>query len=481
MPDTRPLEVGVSMRATLERAGERVLVSSDDGRGRTGAELASRVRALARLLVTKRLSTRRVGVWYQNSIAALEAHLAVEWAGATRVPVDPVAPPSEAMRVFDAASVDLVLADASRAGALGGDVLVHELDAPAGTAGALEPIWVTEDTVLHLFPRTVAGGVMYGVPVTYGNWGALMRVNQALFRSGVYGPPLSSEEVFMSAQQLLHGTSMIGAFPFLQMGLPQVILRKFSGDRALETILRYGVTSTMFVPGMVTRLAEAAGHRETTELPLRRLLYGGAPFEREAFLRAINVLGSALVQLYGRWEGGWPIAVLSGEDHLRILAGDESLIGSCGLVVNDVEVQLRPVGTPNGTATELCVRSPMVVRAYADLDGWYGLGDLARLDERGYLFLEGRIDRQISSGAYHVYPGEIEEALLGLPSVHAARVVGEPDPTWGEAVVAYIVPETGAKPDANQIRDALRERLAAYKVPKRVHLVAASDIPDPYG
>jgi acyl-CoA synthetase (AMP-forming)/AMP-acid ligase II len=104
---------------------------------------------------------------------------------------------------------------------------------------------------------------------------------------------------------------------------------------------------------------------------------------------------------------------------------------------------------------------------FADPDGWYGLGDVMRADDDGYLYWAGRIDGLINTGAYHVYPGEIEEALATLPEVEAARVVGEPDPVWGEAVVAYVVGEG----DAAAMRVALRRRLAPYKIPKRIHLV----------
>ena len=85
------------------------------------------------------------------------------------------------------------------------------------------------------------------------------------------------------------------------------------------------------------------------------------------------------------------------------------------------------------------MRGPTVVPDFADPDGWYGIGDVMRADDEGYLYWAGRIDGLINTGAYHVYPGEIEEALATLPEARAARVVGEPDPVWGEAVVAYVV------------------------------------------
>jgi acyl-CoA synthetase (AMP-forming)/AMP-acid ligase II len=116
----------------------------------------------------------------------------------------------------------------------------------------------------------------------------------------------------------------------------------------------------------------------------------------------------------------------------------------------------------------------MVVTDWADPDGWCGLGDLARIDDDGYLYLGGRLDGMINTGSYHVYPQEVHDAITALPYVQAALVRGEDDSTWGQAVTAYVVPAPDAPGNLAQvIRAALRQRLASYKIPKRVIVVAA--------
>ena len=119
----------------------------------------------------------------------------------------------------------------------------------------------------------------------------------------------------------------------------------------------------------------------------------------------------------------------------------------------------------------------MVVADYADPDGWCALGDLAVRDADGYVHLRGRLDGMINTGSDHVYPGEVEEALTAVEGVREARVAGEPDPTWGQAVTAYVVPEDPAAGDqlAERIGQALEARLARYKLPKRLHLVGSLD------
>jgi acyl-CoA synthetase (AMP-forming)/AMP-acid ligase II len=191
----------------------------------------------------------------------------------------------------------------------------------------------------------------------------------------------------------------------------------------------------------------------------------------EDLSRATAILGPVLIQVYGRFEGGWPLAILSAADHQGLASGQSPHAGSCGRPIPQTELRIRSTPGHAPPWGELCVRNDMVVTDWADPGGWCGLGDLARLDD-GYLYLGGRLDGMINTGSYHVYPREVEEAITALPHVRAALVRGEDDPTWGQAVTAYVVPAPGAPDDlAHAIRQALKERLAAYKIPKQVILV----------
>lgn len=443
------------------------------GNARSGDELADRIDGLAGALARQGLAGARIGLWYENSFAAIEAFLAVERIGATRVPVDPGAPPAEAQAIFDAAGVAAVLADGTRGPRLTGPTLMHEEGEPLTDPRPLGPLEVEDDALLHLYPRTASGGVLFGVPISYRNWEATLRINEALFRSGRYGPDFGPDECFVTAQQLMHGTGPIGSFPFLRMSLPQVVLDRFSAESVIEACDRHRATATFFVPGMLTRLAGAVDGGDRS-IGLRRILYGGAPISADEIRTSMAALGPVLTQLYGRFEGGWPLAVLDVDDHRAIAGGDDERARSCGRPIDEVQIRLRPVSrVPEGG--ELLVRSDMVVPDYADPQNWCALGDLAVIDDRGYIFLRGRLDGMINTGSYHVYPGEIEEAIEALAGVAAVRVVGEPDPTWGQAVTAYVVAEQGADPTVLTARiDAeLPRRLARYKVPKAVRVVSA--------
>jgi acyl-CoA synthetase (AMP-forming)/AMP-acid ligase II len=462
---------GTEVRAALARAHDRVLLYDLDGASRTGRQLLENVDRLAGALLAQGAERQRIGLFYRNSLSAVEAFLAVEWVGGTRVPVDPNAPPAEANSVFRAADVHVVLADRDHGADVSTRTLIHDDATPLlGPAMSTETAVAPEHTLL-LYPRAVQGTTLFSIPVSYANWRATMRINIALYRSGRFGPWLGDQETFLAAQQIMHGTAFVGTFPFLEMGLPQVVADSFDADRILDAIDRHRVTATVLVPPMMSRLVDAALLRPSSGASLKHVIYGGAAVAADEIRRTMRRFGPVLVQGYGRIEGGWPLAILGIEEHRAILAGDDGLALSCGRPIDGVEVKLRPVGD-SPSLGELCVTGEMTVTSFADPDGWCSLGDLMRMDESGYLFYRGRLDRMINTG-YHVYPSEIEGAIAEVPGVGGVRVSGEPNEQWGASVVADIVLAPGARGEEvlDSVRRKLSSRLARYKIPRRFRIV----------
>lgn len=454
---------GGAVRRVLADARDQALVHWQ-GDVWTGAAIDREVEKLAGFLQATEPGPQ-VGLWYQNSVWALIAHLAVERAGLTRVPVDPGAPPGEATAVWSAAGVQLVLADTARSAGVPGAV-AYDAHSPAPD-GAAHHVEVDDHTTHLLFPRTVSSGGLLAIPISYGGWAAHLATNARLFREGWYGPPVGDGDMLVTTQQLMHGTGLVATFPFLTMGLPQVIMEKFDAAEVAETALQLGATTTFMVPGMVTRLAEWVA--ANTTLPFERIVYGGAPITPGELRHAMAHLGPVLTQIYGRLEGGWPLTVLGVREHQRIAGGDDTLLDSCGRAIPEAELDIRPLDAPRADgAGELRVRSAMTSPAFADPDGWCSLGDLATVDDDGYTRLHGRVDGMINTGSYHVYPREVEEAVRRLPHVLDVVVSAVPDPKWGEAVSARISwPSDVSPPDDESLRTSLRTRLAPYKVPTR--------------
>ncbi|MFJ1767821.1 class I adenylate-forming enzyme family protein [Amycolatopsis sp. NPDC088138] len=470
------IEAGREIRAALTRAGDTVLALSADGTvARTGADLLRRAQYIARRLAERGLERATVGVCFRNSAAALEAFIATELVGATRLPVEPSAATAEARAIFEAGGAAAVLTDG------------HHDDVPEDTEGWTKtvlskatlvhhdaspdsgPQWTDRVTVhsghpLVIYPRAVRDGELFGIPTSYANWRAIIDVNIGLYRNGHYGPTPAGDDCYLTVVQLMHATGMVGSFPFLHLGLPQVLLPRFRAEAMVDAIERHRVTTLFAVPGMLSRVADALGdgHR------LRRVLYGGAPVEPAEIARWHRSFGDTLFQLYGRYEAGWPLTVLTPQDHRRVIEGDEQVAGTCGRPIDAIELDIKTpaAGRRDG---EVVTRGTMVSAGFADGDGWCGLGDTAVFTDEGYLKLTGRLDGMVNTGSFHVYPDEVESAILSHPAVSAARVTGEADARWGETVVAYVV---SSDPSLSAtLRDWLRDRLASYKIPTTVHVV----------
>lgn len=453
---------GAATRAALRAAGQRVLVTDGD-RDWTAAELDAAIDARARELTEIAGPSGTVGLWAWNSAALLCAHLAAERAGLTRIAIDPEAPPAEAAAVIPAAGVSVLVTDGEHTAPDDVPRLALENE-PAACPDTTEREVDQRDTAVRI-SRGFAGGdgTLLTIPLSFANWEAHMDLAAALFADGTYGAR-AAEPCFLTVQQLQYGTGLVGSFPFLRMGLPQVIVRRFDAQAVAAAAERHRATATFMVPGMVTRLAAAYAESHWTETSLR-ILYGGAPFTAAELRAALNVFGPRLIQLYGRFEGGWPITVLGEQDHARIALGDAAIAASCGRPVSGVEVALDPV--PGGTGTQLKVRSGCVSPAFAGPDGWCDLGDLARQDADGYVYLEGRMDGMINTGSFHVYPAEVEAAIAAeFPAALTVTVSGRPDPKWGQAVAAEITWAAGTvAPDRAEFRQRMSARLARYKIP----------------
>jgi acyl-CoA synthetase (AMP-forming)/AMP-acid ligase II len=463
-----------ALRQTLLDAGGRSLVFDMGGNSRSGAELVHNVDGLAGALAEACRPRPKVGLWYRNSFAALEAFLAVEWLGGTRIPVDPGASSTEAASTFTAAGVDVVLTDLEHCRGFGADCLVHDdLQALAARPCAATADFVAEATFM-IYPRSVIDGQLFGIPMSYRNWYATLDINTALYRSGRYGQWDENSEVFLTAQQIMHGTGYLGTFPFLSMGLPQIIVDSFDANNVLNAIERHHVTGTMLVPAMLKSMVEALASRPDSARTLRHLLYGGGPVTGDQIRTAIQRVGPVLTQVYGRVEGGWPISILNTSDHLALTTTRPELDRSCGRPIAEVQAKLRPVPGQSDGSGELLVRCDMTSSDYADSDGWCSLGDMMRQDHDGYLYYEKRLDRMINTG-YHVYPDEVEATIARIEGVDRVLVRGEPHPRWGEMVVAYVVASADAEPVAliGEIQGELARSLAKYKIPREFRIVGA--------
>jgi O-succinylbenzoic acid--CoA ligase len=207
----------------------------------------------------------------------------------------------------------------------------------------------------------------------------------------------------------------------------------------------HDVTLASLVPTQLHRLLDAPPHAPR----LRAILLGGAGAS-PALLERAAAAGLPVAPTYGLTQACSQVTVAE--------PGDTE---TSGFPLPGVEVEIAPDG-------EILVRGPVVAGG-----GTLRTGDLGRLDERGRLIVTGRLSELIVSGGENVAPAEVETVLEQHPAVAEAGVFGRPDPEWGEAVVAAVVPRNGAPLDTEELRAFCRARLAGFKVPKAIEEVGA--------
>jgi len=251
----------------------------------------------------------------------------------------------------------------------------------------------------------------------------------------------------------------------------------------LGLIEKHQVTHAGLAPTMINFLLRDPACAAADTSSLRMLPYGASPIAPDLLARAVERFGPLFVQGYGMTELSGNVLVLGQEEHRRGLAGEAHLLGAAGRptrlawtrVVDDDLADVAP-----GQVGEIVVRGDQVTAGYwrnpeataeAWAGGWFHTGDLATVDEAGYVSVVDRKKDMVVTGGENVYPREVEDVLAGLAGVVDAAVVGLPDPEWGEAVTAVLVTDGTLTPEA--VREQCRTVLAGYKVPRRVHFAEA--------
>jgi fatty-acyl-CoA synthase len=334
-----------------------------------------------------------------------------------------------------------------------------------------EPVELTDACLVMYTSGTT--GTPKGAVLTHGNmvWNA---VNQSM------GMDVTATERTLGLAPLFHIGGLNGTLnPTLLRGGCAVIVRRFDPAETLAVIEEQRINSFFAVPTMLdamSRLPEF-GTRDLSRL--RTIGAAGAPLPLPT-LRTWLDRGVTMQQAYGMTEAAPGCTVLDSVDAVR-------KVGSAGkpLFFTDVRV-VRPDGTDTDVdeVGEVIVQGPNVMSGYwaepertAEIlvDGWYHTGDAGSLDDEGFLYIRDRYKDMIISGGENVYPAEVESALLELPEIAEAAVIGVPDPQWGEVGLAVLVAADGADLDPDELRLRLRSRLAAFKVPTYVEF--ADELP----
>jgi malonyl-CoA/methylmalonyl-CoA synthetase len=286
----------------------------------------------------------------------------------------------------------------------------------------------------------------------------------------------SAEDVLLHALPIFHIHGLFVAINItLAAGSSMIFLPRFDTGLVLQHLAHASVM--MGVPTFYVRLLKDPRLDRAVTAHCRLFISGSAPLLSDTHREWAERTGHRLLERYGMSETGMNTS--------NPYAG-ERVPGSVGLPLPGVSLRITDLASgatlPSGEAGMIEVKGPNVFAGYwrqpektrADFrdDGFFVTGDLGRIDARGYLFIIGRSKDVVISGGYNIYPKEIETELDALPGVFESAVIGLPHPDFGEGVTAVIVRSEGAhEPTDAQALSALRQRLAAYKLPKRIIFV----------
>ncbi|HEX7125452.1 MAG TPA: AMP-binding protein [Thermodesulfobacteriota bacterium] len=469
------------------RAASRPALT-DGETGLTYGELAREVLSVAGDLAAAGVAPGdRVGLLLPNVIEFPVFYYGALAAGAVAVPLNTRLTPHELEYIVRDAGLAALVADPAFWGtveairpALSGlrRLLVRGTDAPTGatpTADARRapPLSAPREPVNDLAQVLYTSGTT-GLPK-----GAMMRHANVLFNARACERCIGyrADDVTLVAVPLFHVTGLNTQLVAVHaVGGVVSLLAEYKADRFLARLEADRVTAAVAVPTIFTLLLVNPNRPRTDLSALRLVAYGGAPIAPETVRQLDEALGVAQFNLYGLTETSSLTTVLPSADALRKL-------GSVGLPVPGVRVRVVDDAgrdLPAGEAGELLIAGPNIVAGYlnkpeataaAIRDGWLLTGDVARLDEEGYVFVVDRKKDMINRAGEKVYCIEVEAVLNAHPAVLESAVVPHPDPIFGEVVKAVCVLRPGASATAEDVIAFCRPRLAHFKLPAVVRFV----------
>ncbi len=461
-----------------------------EGKMVTYGELDEITRRLITVFTDHGLTTGdRIAYLGKNSIHYCQLYLAAARMGAVMVPIGwRLASPEIAYILNDTGATLIFPEEAFEdtiGGLLGGLVADATMLTEHQVAAALksaEPAAYTppspDDAILQLYTSGTTGNPK-GATLSNGN---LLGLRNPGNEAGLEWNFFEPDDCFLVAMPCAHigGTGLINIA--IANGVRCLLQAEFTPVGVLQAI-ENGATHMFIVPAALQMVVQHPQAKETDFSHLKYLMYGAAPMPLELLKEAVRTMPNAgFLQAYGMTETSGTISILPPEDHT--LEGNKRM-RSAGKAVPGAEIEVRTpdnVEAPRGEIGEVCIKSPSNTAGYwklpeatastIDPDGWLHTGDAGVMDEDGYVYIQDRIKDMIISGGENVYPAEVENAIFGHPAVAEVAVIGVPSEKWGEEVKACVVPKPGAEIVEGDLIAYTRERIAAFKVPKSVDIIA---------
>jgi acyl-CoA synthetase (AMP-forming)/AMP-acid ligase II len=483
-PSFRSLTMARGVRAAMQREPCKVAITHGERR-RSYAELAARIERITRATVA--LGLRRgenAAIVARNGIEYLELACGVPEAGVALATVNPRYTSAEIESVCDDAEARVVFTDAATA------PLVRT--ARFATVRRIIEIGPQFEDWLAAAPQAVELPLVdewdtWTIPYTSGTTGKPKGVlishrSRALVALGSamdYGC-FSPDDTFLAMAPMNHGGGLAYPIACLLHGGSVEIMERFDAELVLQKFKHGGITGVFMVPThfhQIFALPPAVLERYRAP-PLRTIIANAAPLPQAMKAKIVPYFGAdVLFEVYSSTEAGM-VCSLRPRDQLRKL--------SCvGTPQAHTEVKILDEAgrecAPDEVG-ELFSRSPYLFHGYwkrpeetaaAFRDGWVSVGDLARRDAEGYLYIVDRKKDMVISGGVNIYPREIEEVLLAHPALADVAVIGVPDEKWGERLRTFAVLRPGGTLSVEQMVEFCTPRLAGYKIPRELRFIDA--------
>ena len=485
--------------AAIERwartAGERPATRMG-GRCRTWAQSADRVARLASAL--HRLGARhgtRVAILAANSDRYLEVIHACWWLGAVPVPLNVRWAAVELADALDDADVAILFADAplvatavsARARCLR---LTHVIALDASVAGKpdLETLIAgAEPIAAQPAPADAPAGIFYTGGATGRSKGVVHTASSlwAAAALGAAGMRVPDQPVYLHAAPMFHLGGLMPAFMTTALGGTHLFVEAFRPALVAAAVRTAGASFTALVPVMIAMLVEDDGFDPADYASLALVQYGGGAIGSGLREKLSVVLpGVRFEQGYGQSEVGGGISTLPHAVMAALDAADPRR-RSAGRAYDGVELLVadpdgRPV--PPDVVGEFRIRSPGAMAGYLNrpaetaatlVDGWVRTGDAGYLDAGGFIFVCDRLKDVVRPGGENVFSAEVENAVLAHPAVRESAVIAVPDERWEERVHAVVTLRDGAALTLDELQAHCRDRIAGYKIPRSLEIVAA--------
>ncbi|MCA1063983.1 long-chain fatty acid--CoA ligase [Rossellomorea aquimaris] len=291
---------------------------------------------------------------------------------------------------------------------------------------------------------------------------------------------INEEERFLHIAPLFHSAQLnLFLISGVVLGATHIIQREFHPVKTLEAIQEHSITHFFGVPAMYTFMLQVPNAADYDLSSIKRCGYGAAPMAPEVVRKSIELFKTdQFYNLCGLTEAGPGGILLTPEGHRTHFGkGGKAAFLTEARVVNEEGLDIEP-----GAVGEFILKGESIMKEYyrkpeetakTIKNGWLYTGDLATRDEDGYITLVDRKKDMIISGGENVYSIEVEEVLYEHPAVLEAAIIGLPDETWGEAVCAVIVAKQDAVIDEQELKSFCRQKLAGYKVPRRIFVEEA--------